>query len=111
MFTTLMTAQSMMKTKKRRLPAGLVLLLFFRSARVVSWEVELAEIILPPLEEGGDERVDGRMVFFAIVSTLGRTIIFHHDVIVKMSKSPPNPKSFDFWREKRDEKKGNSFLR
>jgi hypothetical protein len=86
MFTTLMTAQSMMKTKKRRLPAGLVLLLFFRSARVVSWEVELAEIILPPLEEGGDERVDGRMVFFAIVSTLGRTLIFHHDVIVKMSK-------------------------
>lgn len=52
-----------------------------------------------------------RVVFFAIVSTLGRTIIFHHDVIVKMSKSPPNPKSFDFWREKRDEKKGNSFLR
>lgn len=55
MFTTLTTAQSIMNTRKSRLPAGLL-----DESKVLLLAAE--EILLLPLDEGGGGAVDGRMV-------------------------------------------------
>jgi hypothetical protein len=61
MFTTLTTAQSIMNTRNSRLPAGLL-----DESNVLLVAAE--EILLPPLDEGGGEAVDGRMVLaFAVI--------------------------------------------
>ena len=60
MFTTLTTAQSIMNTRKSRLPAGLL-----DESKVLLVAAE--EILLPPLDEGGGGAVDGRMVLAMVV--------------------------------------------
>jgi hypothetical protein len=60
MFTTLTTAQSIMNTRNSRLPAGLL-----DESNVLLVAAE--EILLPPLDEGGGEAVDGRMVLAIVV--------------------------------------------
>lgn len=62
MFTTLTTAQSIMNTRKSRLPAGLLL---DESSKVL---LVAEEILLPPLDEGGGGAVDGRMVLAMVLS-------------------------------------------
>ena len=71
MFTTLTTAQSIMNTRKSRLPAGLL-----DGSDVLLVAAE--EILLPPLDEGGGGAVDGRMVLAIVKSIYDVVVIANH---------------------------------